>query len=105
MAYDLVVGASPLVKDASIFVSSIEFSSYPALCSLHKRNSGTFFTKLMDQFSDATFNLAELSAAQNSLFELMLQDINAKELAIVYQLISAVSYALHVQQPMHGVAD
>ena len=105
MAYDLVVGDGPLVKDNPVRVSCIEFASYPELCSLHKRNGGSFFTKLVDQFSDSKFDVAELSVAQESLFELMLQDLSTKEMTMVYQLISAVSYALHINKSMYGIAD
>ncbi|TOF04493.1 hypothetical protein CGJ29_23960 [Vibrio parahaemolyticus] len=105
MAYDLVVGDGPLIKDNSVIVSCIEFASYSELCSLHKRNSGSFLTKLVNQFSDSTFDVAELSEAQESLFELMLQDLSSKEMTMVYQLISSVSYALHINKSMYGIAD
>ena len=106
MAYDLIVGTSSLVKHQPDIVGGIEFELYPVIAALQKKFGFSIFTQLCDQFTDHTFDQTELNQAKLDLYKAMLcKDISAQEQNLIYKLIAAVSYAIDVSQPLHGVAD
>ncbi|WP_027709834.1 hypothetical protein [Zooshikella ganghwensis] len=106
MAYDLIVGKSSLVKHQPDIVGSIEFELYPVITALQNKFGFNIFTQLCDQFTDHTFDQTELNQAKMDLYKAMLsKDISAQEQNLIYKLIAVISYAIDVNQSLHGVAD
>lgn len=106
MTYDLVVGKSNKVKDNPDIVGGIEFSLYPVITSLQKKYPIPMLTQLCDQFSDYSFDTAELVEAKGQLFNIMISGtLTEQECALVYKLVAAICYALDKGFSLYGVAD
>lgn len=105
MAYDLVVGKSNQIKDRPLVVGKIEFEEYPTLSRLLKKRDTSFLRRLTNLFQDQSFGLQELQQAQIHLFELILTKLEDDERAFIYKMLAILSFALHQEQSLHGVAD
>lgn len=105
MAYDLVVGKSPKVKDNPAICAGIDFSEYPLLCGLAKESDSQFLYRISNLFQDQAFSLSELEEARGELFSLLPQDFEREKKGFLYRMVAVVCFALYKQQPLFGVSD
>ena len=105
MSYDFVVDFSNKVKQDPVVISSIDYSECVEICALLKYKDSFFLSRISDLFQDQSFSVEELIQAQSYLLALLPIELSLKERALLHKLIAVVTYALNVQQPLHGVAD
>jgi len=105
MAYDLIVGTSPQIKDSPIIVDGITFEETHALASLYKRYNTWVFADFMNQFDDQRWGMDLLEEGRRKLLELLPCELSENERRVIYKLVSVFTYALEADKPLHGVAD
>ncbi len=105
MAYDLVIGKSNKLKDNPVIAGGIEFSEYETICSMAKRTDIYLINSISNLFYDQSFAVDELETAISQLYPLLQTVLKDKERVLLYKLIAIVSYAIYLNQPLHGVAD
>jgi hypothetical protein len=105
MAYDFVVGKSNKVKDSPDIIGSIDFNELPAIGRLSKMVDSFFLKRIANLFEDAEFSPDEVDQAMKDLHPLLLEKFGQGERALLYKLISMLSYASSKKQSLFGVAD
>lgn len=105
MAYDLVVGKSPQIKDNPVICGGIDFSEYPMVCGLAQESGSQFLDCISNLFQDQAFSLSDLEDARSELFALLPKDFEHGKRAVLYKMTAVVCFALYKQQPLFGVAD
>ena len=105
MAYDLVVGKSPFIKDAPKIIAGIEFDELPALSALCKRKDSFFLYRICNLFEDQSFSPEDVEQARQHLHPLLFEQLKPNERAMLHKLIAVLSYASAKKQNLFGVTD
>src|SRR5690242_17466619 len=105
MSYDLLIGTSPLVKDAPAIAGAITFEELAPLTRISRRHRSWLFDRLLNHFEDQSFTLPELREAVDILDAAILAEQDEEERRILYKISAIFSMALRKNLPVHGVAD
>ena len=105
MAYDFVVDFGNHAKQSPIVIGSIDYGECLEICALLNYRDSFFLSRISDLFQDQSFSVEELIQAQSHLLTLLPIELSPKERILLHKLIAVVTYALSVQQPLHGIAD
>src|SRR5262245_58249902 len=105
MAYDLLVGTSPKVKDSPAMAGVIEFDELTPLNRITKQHRSWLFDRLLNFFEDQSFTIAEMREAVNILDSTILAEQGIEERRILYKVSAIFSMALRKNLPVYGVAD
>lgn len=105
MAFDLVVGKTPLVRDQPTIVGALDHAELPALGALHKRSASWVFAEFMNLYQDQRWDPERLADGRAQLLALLPEPLAEPERALVHKLIAVMTYALERGLPLFGVAD
>ena len=105
MAYDLLIGTSPLAKDSPAMAGVIEFDELTPLNRISKSHRCWLFDRLLNFFEDQSFTIAEMCEAVDILDSTILAEQGVEERRILYKVSAIFSMALRKNLPVHGVSD
>ena len=101
MSLDLTVRSAA----GNVVVGTVDDDELPVVCSLLDRRDDFFLRRLTDLYEDHVFGVETLVHARAQLHELLPQDLEDSERRVLHKLISVVSYAISVGQPLRCIAD
>ena len=105
MSYDFVVDFGNKAKQDPIVIGSLDYSECVEIGALLKYKDSFFLNRMSDLFQNHSFSVEELTQAQSHLLALLPMELGPRERTLLHKLIAVVTYALSVQQSLHGVGD
>ena len=100
-----MIGKSPLARDSPLIVGSIDDEEYHVLAGIAKRHPSWLIDRLLQVFDDHYYGMEELALGAELLDQLLLEEKESRERAVLYMFSAVFSMALRRGLPLHGVAD
>ncbi len=99
MAYDLTI--HPQTKP----IGNIDYQEIDVIVRLNEKYNHWIFKSFLDLYKDQKIEVNRLQEAQLFLLEILCEEVLEEEKTFLYKMISLVSFALHKEKPLFGIAD
>ena len=99
MAYDLVVGKSPLHKAQPTIVGALSFEDAHALAALHKQHPAWVLSDFSNLYQDQEWRAERLQEGRARLLSLLPGSLSERQRQVVEKLIAVMTYALEEGSP------